>query len=111
MIGIYLIKNDLTDECYIGQSKNIEKRFQSHRRSLKDKKYALYSDMRAYGLDVFTFSVIEECRAIELDEREMFWIKDYQRNGYKLYNIIGVPEKESKYAVRRRNKARFNKYK
>lgn len=109
MIGIYIIINKTTNECYIGQSKNINQRFLSHKRSIKNKKYALYSDMRYYGLKNFTFSVLEECPVSELDKREMYWIKKYQKDGYFLYNIIGVEKKERTY-VRKGRKKSFNKH-
>lgn len=108
MIGIYLIKNKITKECYIGQSRNIDQRFNSHRRSFRDKKYALYYDMRFYGLENFEFSVLEECEIKDLDKKEMNWIKKYLKKGYSLYNIIGVPEKERAYA--RRSKKTFRRY-
>lgn len=108
MIGIYLIKNNITNESYIGQSRNIEQRFSSHRRALKDKKYSLYSDMRFYGLENFTFSILETCSISQLDKREMFWIKKYLNMGVSLYNIIGVPQKERSYARKYQN--RFKKY-
>lgn len=110
MVGVYLIKNKLTEESYIGQSRNIENRFNNHKQNFKKKKYALYSDMRFYGLDAFDFSVIETCSISELDEREMYWIKKYQDDGYHLYNIIGVPQKERNYSKRRWNKKSFKKY-
>lgn len=110
MTGIYLIRNKLTDECYIGQSKNIANRFRSHKHNFKTKKYSLYSDMRHYGLDNFDFSVIEECLASELDVREMHWIKKYQKDGYYLYNIIGVITKERNYSRYRKHKTTSIKY-
>ena len=109
MVGIYLIMNKITSECYIGQSTNIENRFRSHRNGIKNKKYVLYSDMRFYGLDNFDFTILEYCDKSLLDTREMFWIKEYQTRGYSLYNIIGVPQKERAYA-RRRNKKPSKKY-
>ena len=109
MVGIYLIRNKITDEVYIGQSKNIDKRLDSHRRNAKNKKYTLYADMRYYGQSSFEFSVIEECATNSLDERELFWIRTYLEKGYSLYNIIGVRQKERAYERRRYKKA-FKKY-
>jgi group I intron endonuclease len=90
LIGIYKIENKITGEIYIGQSKNIEARWQSHRRNAtaKDKvrKYALYREIRRYGIDSFEFSVLEECPQFKLDERENYWI-EYYSNKIHLYNI------------------------
>lgn len=37
----------------------------------------LYSAMRKYGIDNFSFEIIEECSASELDEKEIWWIEHY----------------------------------
>ena len=40
--------------------------------------------MRKYGLENFTFEVLEECDAAALNERELYWIRKYDsyNNGY-----------------------------
>ena len=43
MIGIYRIKNLVNGKCYYGSSKQIEKRFDRHKRGLKNK-----SDSKGY---------------------------------------------------------------
>lgn len=44
--------------------------------------------MRKYGLDKFSFEVIEECRQEDLNDREIYWIKYYDStNTEKGYNI------------------------
>lgn len=111
MIGIYVIRNEITDECYIGQSVNISKRWEAHRANMKNKKYALYIDMRYYGLQNFSFSVLEECDRSELDEKEDYWIAKYQDLGFHLYNIKGVAAKEAAYEKQhRRYQKSFKKY-
>lgn len=37
MIGVYLIKNKVNGKCYVGASKDIEKRFQEHRQEYREK--------------------------------------------------------------------------
>ena len=90
LIGIYKIENSITGEVYIGQSRDIHERWRHHRRNAfaKDKvrKYALYRDMRRYGMDKFSFAVIEECSQFKLDERENYWIEFYN-NRVHLYNM------------------------
>lgn len=90
MTGIYKITNKLTNESYIGQSTDIERRWEQHRRNAtaKDKvrKYALYRDMRRYGYSAFEFSVLEECSKFQLDSREDYWIRHYSELTH-LYNI------------------------
>ena len=110
MIGIYLIKNNITNEVYIGQSKNIERRWTNHKNNVGKSKYNLYSDISFYGLSNFDFSVIEECDISALDSREMYWIKKYQEDGYSLYNINGVPEREAVRSARFKRKRTSKKY-
>ena len=104
MSGIYCIQNLLTNELYIGKSVDIERRWKQHKEAMKTKRYQLYSSMRAYGLDNFSFFVLEECNVNDLDKREKYWIQRKQEEGYYLYNILGVYEKE-KHLKARRNKA------
>lgn len=90
MTGIYKITNKTTGECYIGQSVNIHNRWEQHRRNAvakaKVRKYALYRDMRRYGINNFAFEVLEECSKFKLDEREQYWIIYYSKLGH-LYNL------------------------
>ena len=85
--GIYKITNKITGECYIGQSKNIYKRWMQHCYKCygnENEKFA--RAIRRYGLPNFTFEVVEYCDTKDaLDDREMYWIKYY--NSYnKGYN-------------------------
>lgn len=90
MTGIYKIENILTGEVYIGQSKNIERRWQQHRENMVAKttvrKYGLYRDMRYWGIKNFSFDVLEECSQFALDEREAYWIRHYAAKVH-CYNI------------------------
>ena len=89
MIGIYKITNTINNKIYIGLSSNIEERWKIHKKRYKietDKEYEkhLYRSFRKYGLDAFTFEVIEECSVEELANREIYWISYYDSyaNGY-----------------------------
>lgn len=106
--GIYCIENRLTREKYIGQSKNIERRWEQHKKGMYNSKYALHSAMRANGLSMFTFSILEECSTSLLDSREKYWIDYFLQQGHFLYNIMGVPSKE-KYVKSWRNKKPYKK--
>lgn len=82
MIGIYKITNKLNNHCYIGQSIDIKTRWKRHKNYPLDKSnYPLYLAFKKYGIDNFSFEVVEECFADELDEKEIFYIKYF--NSYK----------------------------
>lgn len=91
MIGIYKITNKVNNNSYIGQSVNIEKRWERHKISYKnefDHNYNnhLYRAMRKYGLENFTFEIIEICNQEELNNKERYYIEKYDTffNGYNL---------------------------
>jgi group I intron endonuclease len=80
--GIYKITNNKNDKCYIGQSKDVEKRWKQHCwDSAKDSKMPIHNAIRKYGLDVFSFELIEECSAEVRDEKEIYYIDFF--NSYK----------------------------
>ena len=87
MIGIYKITNKLNGKVYIGQSNNIERRFKEH----INKRTTAWSSIRPailkYGVENFSFEVLEECSIEELNKREEYWIKYYGSFGEKGYNL------------------------
>ena len=105
MIGIYKITNQINNKIYIGQSQNISQRWKSHRSHYQKDDYPIYRAMRKYGLENFTFEVIEECTLEELNDREKYWIKYYNShnllNGYNLTDggNTSCPVKLSKQQV------------
>lgn len=89
MIGIYKITNLVNGKVYIGQSTNIKKRFTKHRNTAFNPNYLeydypLYRAMRKYGIENFSFEVLEECNEEELNEKETYYIAKYdsRKNGY-----------------------------
>ena len=82
MIGIYKITNKINGQSYIGLSVDIEERWYKHKTNYKNvdnKEYekTLYRAFRKYGLNNFTFEVIEECEKEDLPNKEIFWISFY----------------------------------
>ena len=89
MVGIYKITNNLNNLCYIGQSIHIEKRLKEHKMKYnweRDSNKVLYKAFQKYGLENFTFEIIEECDEKELNKREIYWIEYYNsfKNGYNM---------------------------
>lgn len=79
--GVYKITNDVTGKFYIGSSIDINKRWKTHIHASKNPKYnhlELYKDFNEYGIDSFTFEIIEECTAEERHDKEYEYIKEYQ---------------------------------
>lgn len=75
MIGIYKIENKLNGKFYIGQSNNIERRFQEHQTKGKESRIPVDVAIQKYGKENFIFSVVEETTLDKLNEAEEYWIK------------------------------------
>lgn len=89
MIGIYKIENKINNKIYVGQSSFIEKRWYQHKSNYLNPTYnsALYKAMNKYGIENFSFEVIEECSLEQLDEKEKYWIQKLNSlvpNGYNI---------------------------
>lgn len=91
MVGIYKITNQINRKVYIGQSKYIEKRWNKHKSTAfnsNDHNYNchLYRAIRKYGIENFSFEILEECLVSELNDKERYYIKLYDSffNGYNL---------------------------
>ena len=75
--GIYKITNIANGMCYVGQATDIADRWKQHvRRGVgadAPGRNKLYPAMLSFGVENFTFEVIEECQAVQLNEREQYW--------------------------------------
>lgn len=88
--GIYRITNLKTNEAYIGKSTNIKTRWQNHCKTAIGldgmARTKIHSAMKEYGIDNFSFEVLEKCTKEIYSEREKYWINFYETNVYG-YNI------------------------
>ena len=87
--GIYKITNNLNGKCYVGQSIDIYKRWREHKNAAyQNHQFAkpLYRAFRKYGIENFTFEILQKCKRCHLDEREEYWIKKCKAcsEGYNL---------------------------
>ena len=91
VIGIYKITNLINGKSYIGQSVNIEKRFIQHKSVAfnpndKNYNYPLYRAIRKYGVENFSFEVLEQCSVDELNNKEIYYISKYNAHSKFGYN-------------------------
>ena len=89
--GIYCIKNTAYGKKYVGQSIDIMDRLRKHKSCLCNDKHNnlhLQSAWNIYGEDAFKFYVLEECPEDLLDEKEIYYIEEFQlMNDNFGYNI------------------------
>lgn len=88
---IYKITNQINNKCYIGQTtRNVEIRWNEHIRKANTLKqnetYAIHYALAKYGIQNFTFKIIDQCPNELLDEKETYWIKFYN-SFYDGYNL------------------------
>lgn len=87
MVGIYKLTNKVNGMSYIGQSVNVKRRYKHHKTTARNRSETAYvdSEMAKYGIDNFEFTILEECRKEDLDDREQYYIGKYDTvvpNGY-----------------------------
>lgn len=91
--GIYKITNCVNGKVYIGQSINIEGRWKEHLQRYnsannENYNYPLYRAIRKYGIENFSFEIIEECLEEDLNQKEIYYISLHE---------CYPPEKEKGY--------------
>ena len=72
MIGIYKIISP-KNRIYIGQSIDIEKRFNTYKLLHCKKQIRLYNSFLKYGIDKHKFEILCECSVEELNEKERYY--------------------------------------
>ena len=90
--GIYKIENKINNKKYIGQSKNILRRWQHHRHYLNKNQHEnpyLQNEWNKYSENNFTFEIIHKCNETELNQWEEYYINKYdtfcdRSKGYNL---------------------------
>lgn len=92
MIGIYKIENLVNHKLYVGQSIDIEERYKQHiykafNNNERAYNSAIHQAFRKYGIENFKLEVIEQCNIDELDEKEIYWIKQLDTISPNGYNI------------------------
>ena len=76
--GVYKITNTVTNDSYIGSSKDVKKRWREHKCQSTWKRFSnkqLYQDMQKYGVDKFELKILAEVEADKLKETEQKFIE------------------------------------
>ena len=98
--GVYKITNTVTNDFYIGSSKDVKHRWANHKcpSSWKNNpNNPMYQDMQKYGLDKFEFQILEQVETEQLKEAEQKFIEMLQPT-YNNINANGFDvERRKKY--------------
>ena len=76
MIGIYKITSP-SKKIYIGQSRDIRKRFYLYKKYKGKTQPKLYKSFLKYGVERHMFEIIKECSVAELNDLEIYYIKHF----------------------------------
>lgn len=80
--GIYKFTSKTTGLSYIGQSIDIERRYNEHRTT--DDGYSFHNAIKEHGWEDFEFEILELCPPNQLNEKEQYWVSFYDsyKHGY-----------------------------
>lgn len=110
--GIYKITNTINGKIYIGQSVDINARWNVHKNKCKFVKYNshFYSAIRRYGIDNFVFEIVAECPTSCLDILETVYIKELKSQTPNGYNILsGGSRRKDDYKHTNETKTKISK--
>lgn len=89
--GVYVITNTNNTKIYIGETTNLESRFIEHLRRLLSNRHVnehLQNAVNLYGIDSFTFDILEFCDSIDTKKKEHYWVSHlHALDKTKGYNI------------------------
>lgn len=97
--GIYIIINDVDNKFYLGSSKNLNKRMNTHFLNLKkNKHHSLYlqNAYNKYGKEKFRFIIIEYVEEDNLTDVENFYLQLYKPE-YNIAKDAKSPMKNRKH--------------
>lgn len=120
MTGIYCITNLVNGKKYIGQSVNIKSRWLQEK-NLNGVNRHLKSAFQKYGLENFSFQVLEECSREDLNRKEQEYIKKFnttdreagynQTTGgdhYKVVNRVPMSEETKRKISEKKKGMKFS---
>jgi excinuclease UvrABC nuclease subunit len=87
--GIYMLTKKLTNDIYIGQSKDISKRFMNYFNFsylISRKNYIISRALIKYGYSNFSLTILEYCDKFDLLLREQYYFDKFNPQ----YNILKI---------------------
>ena len=104
IIGIYKITNTVTGDFYIGSSKDVKKRWSSHKWPSIWRNHPnnpMYQDFQKYGVNKFEFEILAEVEVTHLKEKEQQFIEKlkptYNSNRANGFDIERNKEYQKEY--------------
>lgn len=117
--GIYSFFNMKTNERYIGQSRNISIRVQTHLSRLRNNRHTykdgtlsmLQKAWNKYGEESFVIQIIEYCDFEELNSKEKYWIEYFKCNHEKWRSGYNATDGGEMAFTNKNNKGKIQIYK
>lgn len=109
--AVYKITNTITGDFYIGSSKDVKKRWASHKWPSswnEQQNNPMYLDMQKYGLESFVFEVIAEAEPEQLKKKEQEFIEALKPT-YNNRNANGLDVEKVKECQKRYNQSEKGK--
>ena len=104
--GVYQIVHIATGRRYVGQAKNVNRRWREHRRDLAKGGHTSLHLQRAwikYGPDAFQFTLLHSCNEIMLDELEQ-----HELDAGAVFNVLKYARSPRGVARRDETKQRIS---
>ena len=115
--GIYCIENLINTKKYIGQSIDIHGRWKDHKRKLNNNKHRnehLQKSWNKYGENNFRFYILDKCDKSLLDEKEKYYINEFQccdiNFGYNIETGGSAQKCVAEVTKKKQSEARIGKY-
>ena len=117
--GVYKITNTVTGDFYIGSSKNVKRRWESHKQPSRWKRYKnnpMYQDFQKYGLENFVFEILEVVEPDSLKETEQQFIEtlkptynNYRAKGWDIERLKESCRKSSRKYEKTEKRKKYKK--
>ncbi len=115
--AVYKIVNTITGDSYVGSSKDVMKRWRTHKVPSRWKQHPnsqMYKDMQEYGVDKFRFQILAPVMPEYLKQVEQEFIEmlqpTYNNMNANGVNVERMKEYTKKYRQTERRKEYYRKY-